>query len=145
MREITVLSLAMGLSLGAMLVFVMRRRLPPGLFLRQPGALARGLRLLNYLYYLSREMVAASFTVARLVLDPRATLRSAILKVYTDTHGDLEGTVLANSITFLPGTIALEYSEDRVYLYVHFLKVDSTEHARERIKEDIEKYIITER
>ena len=76
--------------------------------------------------------------VARLIVDFRRPVRSAILKVYVGEMGDLEHTIVANSITLTPGTITVDFSPDRQYMYVHVLDADDVEVARRELLSHLE-------
>ena len=74
--------------------------------------------------------VMSNIRVARLIVDFRRPVRPAILKVYCGEMGELEQTIVANSITLTPGTISMDFSEDGQFLYVHVLEADDVEAAR---------------
>jgi multicomponent Na+:H+ antiporter subunit E len=142
LERINVYSFLSGLLLGGALLIVVWPSWPREYFLRHGFSPRQVLDLANYLYHLWRELILSSLTVAWIVLSFRRQLRPAILAIPTVTLGDLEDTLLANSITLLPGTLALDYSADRVRLYVHFLDIDSPDQARQTIRDQIERYII---
>ena len=84
-------------------------------------------------------VVRANVRVARLIVDFRRPVRSAILKVYAGGEmGDLEHTIVANSITLTPGTITVDFSPDRKYMYVHLLDADDVETARRELLSHLE-------
>ena len=80
----------------------------------------------------------ANVRVARLIVEFRRPVRSAILKVHVGEMGDLEHTIVANSITLTPGTITVDFSVDRQYLYVHVLEADDVEVARRDLLSHLE-------
>lgn len=75
-------------------------------------------------------VVMSNIRVARLIVDFRRPVRPAILKVYCGEMGELEQTIVANSITLTPGTITMDFSNDGQFLYVHVLEADDVEAAR---------------
>ena len=75
-------------------------------------------------------VVMSNIRVARLIVDFRRPVRPAILKVYCGEMGELEQTIVANSITLTPGTITMDFSNDGQFLYVHVLEADDVEVAR---------------
>ena len=80
----------------------------------------------------------ANIRVARLIVDFRRPVRSAILKVYAGEMDDLEQTIVANSITLTPSTITVDFSPDRQYMYVHVLDADDVEAARRELVHHLE-------
>ena len=78
-------------------------------------------------------LAAANVRVARLIVDFRRPVRPAILKVYCGEMGDLERTIVANSITLTPGTITVDFSDDGRHLYVHVLEAEDVEAARREL------------
>ena len=50
-------------------------------------------------------------------------------------------TVLANMITLTPGTLTLDISPDRRYLYVHTLNLDDPEEVKQEIRLAFEGYL----
>ena len=83
-------------------------------------------------------VMRSNFRVALLLLAFRRPLQSALLKVHVGQMGDLEQTILANSITLTPGTITVDFSEDRQFIYVHVLDVADVESARRELLDHLE-------
>lgn len=87
--------------------------------------------LLVYLW----NLVIANGLVAWEILTPRHYMRAAIVKVPVRSRSALEITLLANLITFTPGTLALEVADDRSTIYVHGLHVRSPEEVRRSVRQ----------
>ena len=83
-------------------------------------------------------VVVANVKVARLIINFKRPVRPAILKVYAGEMGELEQTIVANSITLTPGTITIDFSDDGQYLYVHVLEADDAEAARQALLDHLE-------
>jgi multicomponent Na+:H+ antiporter subunit E len=64
---------------------------------------------------------------------PTHSIRPGIVRVPVTVRGELELTVLANLISFTPGTLTLEVDEERSLLYVHALHMDSPDQVREQV------------
>jgi len=97
--------------------------------------------LLVYLVILIWECIKANFDVAYRVLHPAMPIKPGIVKVKLELQSDFARTMLANSITMTPGTIAVDIIDD--YLYVHWIYVrseDPAEYSRE-ITGRFEKFI----
>lgn len=82
---------------------------------------SRGLRFLIFLIVLGKEMVLANIDVAYRVLHPRMPLRPGIVEVDTGIKSDMGKLFLANSVTLTPGTLSIDYIDDK--LYVHWINV----------------------
>ncbi len=71
------------------------------------------------------ECVKANFDVAYRVLHPKMPIKPGIVKIKTGLKSELAKTMLANSITMTPGTLAVDI--DGQYLYIHWIYVRATE------------------
>lgn len=99
----------------------------------------RPLPTLLFLFRLVAEMYASSFRTLRSVLTGVATPR--IVHFRSRLHSDLARVVLAEAITFTPGTITLELDED--HFIVHWLHATTRHSARagEEVKGALERSI----
>lgn len=73
----------------------------------------------------ARELVLSALSVAWLAVQPQIKLRPAIVAYPLTVTSDLQITLLANMITLTPGTLSIDVSEDRRWLYVHAIDVAS--------------------
>ncbi|MCK7527241.1 MAG: Na+/H+ antiporter subunit E [Ignavibacteriales bacterium] len=99
-------------------------------------------RFLHFIIYIFRffwEMIKANFEVAYLVIHPMLPIKPGIVKIKTKLTKDSAITVLANSITLTPGTLTVDINEDKKELYIHWIKVKSTD-INEATKEIGEKF-----
>ncbi|HVL64017.1 MAG TPA: Na+/H+ antiporter subunit E [Actinomycetota bacterium] len=96
--------------------------------------LRRILRGLMFLGYYVRELFVANLYVAYEVVTPRHLQKPGIVRVPIRVRTDLQVTLLANAISFTPGTLTLEVADDRSALFVHVLVVESPDEARARIR-----------
>ncbi len=65
------------------------------------------------------ELATANFDVAYRVLHPRMPINPDVVEVPLRVQSDLAITTIANSITLTPGTLTMDYDDDRHALYVH--------------------------
>lgn len=65
-----------------------------------------------YTAWLFSRVVPSAIQVARIVLDPRLPPRPGIVRFRTQLSSPAARTVLANSITLVPGTMTLEVADD---------------------------------
>jgi multicomponent Na+:H+ antiporter subunit E len=82
--------------------------------------------LIVYIIYFIWECVKANFDVAYRVLHPAMPVKPGILRVKLNLQGSMARTILANSITMTPGTIAVDIIGDT--MYVHCIYLRSTDH-----------------
>ncbi|OFX28669.1 MAG: hypothetical protein A2Z07_03245 [Armatimonadetes bacterium RBG_16_67_12] len=87
------------------------------------------------------QNIMASITVAGLVLHPRRPVHSGLIRVPLDVKSNAGITMLAHSITLIPGTITVDVAPDRSYLLVHVLALDDPEATVDEIKRTLERPI----
>lgn len=76
--------------------------------------------LIVYLFSTIQNMITANIDVAERVLDPELPINPSIVKIKAPfKNNTFLFAFLANTITLTPGTLALDYEDD--YLYIHFL------------------------
>lgn len=90
------------------------------------------------------ELFLSAFRVAVLVVRPdmHKHLRPGIIAFPLTATRDAEITTLANLITLTPGTLSLDVSEDRRFLYVHAIKVTTREALIREIARGFEAKVI---
>ena len=90
------------------------------------------------------ELIKASSIVAHEVIKPSNTMQPGIIAVPLDTKSDLEITIFSSMVTLTPGTLSLDVSADKSYLFVHAMYIqegDSTALANE-LKNGFERRVI---
>ena len=105
-------------------------------------ALSRLWRGLGLALFFVRELILANLRVAYDVVTPRHRMRPGIIAVPLDARTDVEITVLSNLITLTPGSLSIDVSADRRFLYVHMMYIDDAEAARRQIKEGFERRVL---
>jgi multicomponent Na+:H+ antiporter subunit E len=88
-----------------------------------------------------RELLKANLVVLKVVLSPRIRVQSGVIAVPTELTDEVSLTVLANMITLTPGTLTLDISPDRRYLFVHTLNLDDPEAVKRDIQQAFERYL----
>jgi multicomponent Na+:H+ antiporter subunit E len=81
------------------------------------------LQLLLYSVWLLSRIPPAGIAIARVVLDPRHPPRPGVVRFRTQLRSPAARTLLANSITLVPGTITLNLEGDE--LTVHAFTPDT--------------------
>lgn len=80
------------------------------------------------------ELVLSNIRVFLTVLGPFSKMSPAIVAIPLDIDSDSEITLLANMITLTPGTLSLDVSDDRRFLYVHGMHIKDVEAFKQEIK-----------
>jgi multicomponent Na+:H+ antiporter subunit E len=109
--------LAIGLLVAAIVTLLTGRRAAVFSGLRATPAALVG--VLKYLGTFAVALVKANFDLAARVLNPALPIRPAVVEVETRLQSPLGRLLLANSITLTPGTLAVEYNDNR--LLVHWV------------------------
>lgn len=75
--------------------------------------LKKGGYLIQYVYYLVKEIVAANFATMKLVCSSSRVVEPVLIEFDTHFKNDTSKFLLANSITLTPGTITVSIQGDR--------------------------------
>lgn len=89
---------------------------------RWPEALLHPVAALRFLVYFNVQLAASTWGVIRSLGQPRSELRPAVIEMPLRVRSRNEITLLMNSISFTPGTVALELHDNN--LVVHVLTTD---------------------
>lgn len=95
---------------------------------RKPGL------ALRYFLVLLKDIIICNVQVAKQVCGPLKALSPALVAVPLDLQDDLPITILASTISLTPGTVSADVSEDKQWLYVHVLHLESEEQTISDIK-----------
>ncbi|MFZ0390563.1 MAG: Na+/H+ antiporter subunit E [Calditrichia bacterium] len=101
----------------------------------------RAFRFLLFILFYLKELVISNFKIAVDILTPEPRLRPGVVEIPVHLKKDLSRVVLANLISMTPGTLSLDISQDRKFLYVHVLYLGEAEDFRREVKEVLEKKI----
>jgi multicomponent Na+:H+ antiporter subunit E len=133
--ELNTVNLVIGFCVGAGLIYLFRRMFFRPLYFRQTVI---GLTLALVFF---KELLKSNIAVLRIVFSPRIRVRSGVIALPTALTNDVALTMLANMITLTPGTLTLDISPDRRYLYVHTLNLDDPEEVKQEIQQAFEVYL----
>jgi multicomponent Na+:H+ antiporter subunit E len=97
--------------------------------------------LLIYLFIFTWECIKANFDVAYRVLHPAMPIKPGIVKVKLGLQSDFARTMLANSITMTPGTIAVDIVGDELFVHWIYVSSEDPEVYSQKIAGKFEKYI----
>ncbi|HLL87894.1 MAG TPA: Na+/H+ antiporter subunit E [Tepidisphaeraceae bacterium] len=106
-------TLAAGFALGYVML---------GLYSRVTGVEGYGNKasdLVRFSAYFLVILVKANLQIAYEILTPRHGQTPRIVRYPVDGLTDLQITALSNAITLTPGTLVIDVSDDKRFLYVH--------------------------
>jgi len=132
----TLMNVAFGYVLGALALFMIREQVG------SIGYLSRTGKLLRLAWSFVWELIVASFRVAIIVLSPRMNIKPGIFVYPLTVDRDFEITLLTSLLTLTPGTLSVDVSEDRRFLYVHALDCSDPEAMIHDIRNGFEKMIM---
>jgi multicomponent Na+:H+ antiporter subunit E len=129
-------NLAIGLALGYGVLWLARG------MLETADYCARIPRLLEFIGFFLWELLLANLKVAYDVLTPTHYMRPGIIALPLDAETDMEITMLANLISLTPGTLSLDVSPDRKWLYIHVMYIDDPEQEKQKLKRGFERRLL---
>jgi multicomponent Na+:H+ antiporter subunit E len=97
--------------------------------------------LVEFIIYFIWELVISNMRVTRDVLRPVSRLRPGIVAMPLDLRSDGAITLLANVIALTPGTIALDVSADRKFMYIHAIQLEDKERVLRSLKGGLERRV----
>lgn len=132
----TASGLISGFLVGLVLLAVMRRFWPNGLYLVKVWA------IFKLIVLFMKELLVSSVAVIRQIVRPRLNIRPGIIAYTTELKSDWEVTLLSSLITLTPGTLTLEVSPDQGTLYIHAMDIEDAEELSRQIRTTFEKAIM---
>jgi multicomponent Na+:H+ antiporter subunit E len=88
------------------------------------------------------EIWIANFRVAYDVITPRFRAKPGVIAIPLDCKTDFEITLLALIISLTPGTLALDVSPDKKYIYLHAMFVTDRKKMISLLKKNFEKPLL---
>ena len=125
-------SIVMGLILAWLIP-----QLTQGFWPERP-AFVKSWRMPMYLAVVLKDIVVASFSVARLILSPRQP-RPIFVCYPLQLEQPLAITILASTISLTPGTVSVDVSDDNKTLLIHALDAASDQEVIDAIHNRYEK------
>ena len=94
--------------------------------------------LVIFVGYYFFDLVFSAFRIARAIVKIKIDSKSGFIDVRLDATTDLEIAVVANLITFSPGTMVVGLSDDRKFMRIHVMLLDDPAKIIQQIKSDLE-------
>jgi multicomponent Na+:H+ antiporter subunit E len=129
-------NVVVGMLLGYAVLFIAQPLMGPSNYFRR---IHRGVA---FAFFYVWQLVLANLRVASDVLKPQARARPGVLAIPLEAKSDLEISMLANLITLTPGSVSLDVSSDRRFLYLHAMYIDDVDRYREDVKSSFERRVL---
>jgi multicomponent Na+:H+ antiporter subunit E len=129
-------NLVIGLILGYFVLLTQQDVLAGGSYTRRFNRVVRLVILFLY------EVVVSSLRVAREVVRPRLRAKPAMVAIPLDVTGDFEILAVAGMVSLTPGTLSVDVSEDRRFLFVHAMDAREPDEVRDDVKGGIERWVM---
>ncbi len=97
-----------------------------------------------FLGFFFQELVISNLKLARTIFSRKLDLRPAIVAIPLDAETDEEISILANLLTITPGSLTIDISDHKKYIYVHVLYAHDAgrDQTIQEIKEGLEKRVL---
>lgn len=136
--DFTAGNFTIGFPLGYLILWMAQRVLGPSKYFLKVSQAGR------FALFFLWELILANLRVAYDVATPRHHSRPGVIAIPLDAKTDLEITLLANLITLTPGTLSLDVSADRRFLYIHAMYIDNDDidAVRRKLKNGFERRVL---
>jgi len=88
-----------------------------------------------------KEMIIANIQISFIIISPQMNIRPGLIEYPLDIKNDGAIVLLANMISLTPGTLSVDIAEDRKYIYVHAMVMETPDLLKQKIKETFESRI----
>lgn len=106
------------------------------------GIFIKTFRILAFAVLYIADLIKANILIAREILSPNPKLKPGIISVELDVKSDQQILALANLISMTPGSLTMDISQDRKYLFIHEMYLEDIEQSRKMIKQKLESRIL---
>ena len=129
-------NLVVGMLLGYAVLFVAQPLMGPSNYFR------RIRHAITFAFFYLWQLITSNLRVAYDVLSPGGHARPGVLAIPLEAKSDAEITMLANLITLTPGSVSLDVSSDRRFLYLHAMYIDEVDKYRDNVKKSFERRVL---
>ena len=129
--EFSLYSLLVGVLGGYLVLWGFSRVIHPDLLRRAYGG--RVLNLVRFGRYFLGELIKSNVILAWEILTPGWGILPRILRYDVAHLSDAQITALSSAITLTPGTLVVDISRDKDFLYIHFMYARDPDQARRDI------------
>lgn len=109
---------------------------------KEPSYFSKVGQMIGFVVLFFKEVMVSTLRITYDVLTPTNYMKPGVIAVQLDARTDAEITLLANVITLTPGTLSLDVSDDRKFLYIHAMYIDDPDDLRREIKDGLERKLL---
>jgi multicomponent Na+:H+ antiporter subunit E len=91
-------------------------------------------KIIGFGFYFLSEMIKANIQVAYDVITPKYFFKPGIVRFPLTAKSDSEINLLSMFISLTPGTILLDVSDDKKWIFIHVMYLDSKEKFISKMK-----------
>ncbi|SEH56605.1 multicomponent Na+:H+ antiporter subunit E [Paenimyroides aquimaris] len=88
------------------------------------------------------DLMKANYEVTKDVITPNYNMKPGIIKYEMEAKTDFEITMLANMIALTPGTVVVDLSKNKKFMYIHVMYLTNKEEFIERLSSRIERKLL---
>ncbi|QDI89808.1 Na+/H+ antiporter subunit E [Salicibibacter halophilus] len=132
----TVQDAVFGYVIGAIVVRVLAH------FMRAEFYLKRAAYLLKLIIVFFRELISANFYVMSILASVNMKIAPGFIAVPTRLESNTEKALFGVMMSLTPGTMAIEFSDDNQYVYVHALDIRDKQAVINKVQTVFEKTIL---
>ncbi len=92
------------------------------------------LYIFEFIYFYIIKVIQANFELAYYILSPKLKMTPGIIKIPIRLKHNQAILLLVNSISMTPGSFTLDVTDDKKFIFVHFLFLSNEETAIREIK-----------
>lgn len=97
--------------------------------------------IIEFIFFFLWEVIVSNIRLTLTILSPRPHLKPAVVAVPLDIKNDAAIVFLANLITLTPGTLSLDISSAKQFLYIHVYDLEDPEEFIQDIKQNYERRV----
>lgn len=133
-NSVSALNFALGFALGYVVLFLARDTWGQSKYFRKSGL------WVSFVFFFIMELVKSALRVALDVVTRRHRMHPGVISIPLDCETDLEIMLFANLVSLTPGSLSLDVSEDRKFLYIHAMYIDQgdIQAYQKRLKVNVE-------
>ena len=128
---------AFGYTLGFFILWMVNRsiRANTEYFYRVP-------KIFAFIFLFFYDLLKANFEVMKDVVTPNYNMKPGIVKYELEAKTDFEITMLANMIALTPGTVVVDLSKDKKFMYIHVMYLTDKEAFKSNLNNRIERKLL---
>ena len=136
LESFTLKTLVMGLAVGYGALWLTRPLYDGNRYFQRVPTIIR------LVVFFIKALFVSNLRVLWEVVTPAQINRPGIVRLPLDARTDMEIMLVANLISLTPGTLSIDLSEDRRFLYVHVMFLDDVDAVRRELKEGLERRVL---